>query len=537
VTRKRKLALLAAYHKQPGLIVFAKWLRSHGYDLIASGGTAKFLAAAEVKVQDVAEFVGGKDILGHRVVTLSRKISAGILARRNHPEDIADILRESIRLIDLLFVDLYPFKEVAKDPWTTREVAIELIDIGGPTLVREGAKAGIPTLTGYEQLEPFMTEWWPTFRSADQATKVQMQDAMSAACEFLISQYCAAVAEYHSKGELVALFGQKVDVGATYGENRWQSSLTYYRLIGDMLENPLAVHHFKLLNPGTPMGAITLIDLDRAVGTAAHAREALVKNQGVVGVVGNIPIAVAVKHGNACGAAIGVDSLDLIEKVVWGNHISIFGGVLVLNQRFTLEMAKLLLRFKVEAKEKRILAGIAAPRFSPEAIEYLQQHAGKRCKLWENPALESDLCVSHEPIIRRVTGGWLVQSPYDFVLDLSPNGPINVWPDSSEPYSVREYSALMRDLLLAWAVGSTSNSNTITLVRAGRVIGNGVGQQDRVGAAKLAIQRARDAGLDPTGAVAYSDSFFPFPDGLEVCWRQPASGPSWPLVGRLMTNW
>ena len=352
---ERKLALLAAYHKTPELIVFAKWLRVHGYDLIASGGTAKHLATAGVRVRDVAEFVGGKDILGHRVVTLSRKISAGILARRNHPEDIADILKENIRLIDLLFVDLYPFKEVAKDPQTTREAAIELIDIGGPTLVREGAKAGIPTLTGYEQLTPFMTEWWPTFKSADQATKMQMQDAMSAACEFLISQYCAAVAGYHSKGQLLAIFGERVDVNAAYGENRWQQHITYYKLVGDWPESPLALHKFTLLNPDKPGGLVNLIDLGRGVDTAAHIREALIKNRLNSG--GELPIAVAVKHGNACGAAIGTDGLDLIEKVVWGNHISIFGGVLVVNWPFTEHMAKLLLRFKVESKEKRHPSG------------------------------------------------------------------------------------------------------------------------------------------------------------------------------------
>ena len=119
-----------------------------------------------------------------------------------------------------------------------------------------------------------------------------------------------------------------------------------------------------------------------------------------------------------------------------------------------------------------------------------------------------------KPLIRKVWGGFFLQDPYDFVLDLSPNGPLDVRPDKQ--LDPREYEALIRDLSLGHTVGSTANSNAITLVRAGRVIGNGVGQQDRVGAAKLAIQRARDAGLDPVGSVAYSDSFFPFTDGIEV---------------------
>lgn len=281
-----------------------------------------------------------------------------------------------------------------------------------------------------------------------------------------------------------------------YGENAWQ---TPARLVHDETDDPLAIGRFSLLEGSAP-SYNNLIELDRQLQTITHIAAAFDR-------VGEVPaIAVGTKHGNACGAAVDTDPVRATQQMLTGDTRAIFGGCVMLG--FAVDQAVADALINHASQGRRLLDVVAAAAFSDEAIDLLARKQGK-CRVLANPGLgELDAgSLDAAPRRRPVRGGVMEQPNYTFVLDLA---------DPAVQRSGRLTLAQERDLLLAWAVGSTSNSNTITLVRDGQLLGNGVGQQDRVGGAALAITRARDAGHDPAGAAAYSDSFFPFPDGPQL---------------------
>jgi phosphoribosylaminoimidazolecarboxamide formyltransferase/IMP cyclohydrolase len=282
-----------------------------------------------------------------------------------------------------------------------------------------------------------------------------------------------------------------------YGENGWQAPA---RLVHEETEDPLAIGRFALLEGSTP-SYNNLVELDRQLQTITHIAAAFdVAGEGVPA------IAIGTKHGNACGAAVAGAPVEATRQMLTGDTRAIFGGCVMLGFAVDEEVAEALTTHA--SPVRRLLDTVAAASFTDAALDLLARKGGK-CRVLANPALGVLGHVSLDVGTRRrqVRGGVLEQPNYTFVLDLAdPN--------------VRRHGLLSpaqeRDLLLAWAVGSTSNSNTITLTRGGQLIANGVGQQDRVGGCALAVSRARDAGHDPSGAVAYSDSFFPFPDAPEV---------------------
>lgn len=282
-----------------------------------------------------------------------------------------------------------------------------------------------------------------------------------------------------------------------YGENAWQAPA---RLVHDETDDPLALGRFALLEGSTP-SYNNLVDLDRQLQTLTHVAAAFDLAGGAVPAA-----AVGTKHGNACGAAVADRPLEATQLMLTGDTRAIFGGCVMLGFAVDSEIADALINHASETR--RLLDTIAAASFTEEAIELLARKQGK-CRILANPALATldHGSLDTTPRTRPVRGGVLEQPNYTFVLDMGAPG-------------VEVHGTLTgqqrSDLLLAWAVGSTSNSNTITLVRDGQLLGNGVGQQDRVGGCALAVTRARDAGHDTTGAVAYSDSFFPFPDGPQV---------------------
>ncbi len=282
-----------------------------------------------------------------------------------------------------------------------------------------------------------------------------------------------------------------------YGENAWQVPA---RLVHDETDDPLAISRFSLVEGSAP-SYNNLVELDRQLQTITHMAAAF----DVAG--GPVPaLAVGTKHGNACGAAAAASPVEATRLMVTGDTRAIFGGCVMLGFAVDAEVADALVNHA--SPSRRLLDTVAAATFTDEALELLARKHGK-CRVLANPALGGLDRSSLDTVPRRrqVRGGALEQPNYTFVLDLA--GP-----------DLQRFGTLSpdqeRDLLLAWAVGSTSNSNTVTIVRGGQLLGNGVGQQDRVGGCELAVKRARDAGHDIGGAVAYSDSFFPFPDAPRV---------------------
>jgi phosphoribosylaminoimidazolecarboxamide formyltransferase / IMP cyclohydrolase len=282
-----------------------------------------------------------------------------------------------------------------------------------------------------------------------------------------------------------------------YGENAWQ---TPARMVHEETGDPLAIGRFALLEGSAP-SYNNLVELDRQLQTITHIAAAFdAAGDGVP------PMAVGTKHGNACGAAVARTPAAAARLMLTGDRRAIFGGCVMLGFAVDEEVADVLLNHGSEVR--RLLDMVTAAAFTDGAIELLARKQGK-CRVLANPALGelSRGSLDTAPRRRQVRGGVMEQPNYAFTLDLA------------DP-AVRRFGTLTpaqeRDLLLAWAVGATSNSNTVTLVRDGQLLGNGVGQQDRVGACALAVSRARDAGHDTTGAAAYSDSFFPFPDAPRV---------------------
>lgn len=494
-----RYALLSVYNKE-GIVEFAQGLVHLGWGLIASGGTAKVLQAAGLPVRDVAEFVGGGPILGHRVVTLSREIHAALLAN-DTPEDNAELERIGVPRIELVCVDLYPVQLAIKGGKSRAEVR-ELTDIGGPAMLRAAAKG--ERIVICDPLDrPKILQWLKDGELARDLIIPELADKV----EFTCARYSLAIAEYNSKGLYAGQIGRQVRE-LKYGENPYQRAALYTTDSGD----PLAIPDFEQIDGQDP-SYINITDLDRGLTTAVQVAAGLEVNR-----VPSRHIGLIVKHGNATGVAYGDTPLEVIKNMIDGNPGDAFGGVATFNFTLDLEAAKLLRRHRIEkGASARPLDGVAAPGFTEEAKARLQRES-EQCRMFANPELAE---LKHDSLrqgrlFRQVRGGFLVQEAPQFVLDLK-----------DERMQKLGYPATIsfdpEDLLLAWAVGSTSNSNTIVLCEGQRTVAVAVGQQSRVGAANLALQRALDAkhavlGDDNTiqlrpGVVAYSDSYFPFSDG------------------------
>lgn len=274
------------------------------------------------------------------------------------------------------------------------------------------------------------------------------------------------------------------------GENGHQSPAALFALDTN---DELSISNFKVIEGSDP-SYNNYRDLDRLLQTITHIAAGFEVN------FKKIPkITVGAKHGNPCGAAVDENSSAALSKMLAGNPRAIFGGSIITNFAIDEEEASALISAKV------MLDCIIVPAITPAAIELLKRKGGK-CRFVINPALQnlSKNSLDSAPRFTYTRGGWLEQQNYTFVIDLESS-------DMQKFETATDHQK--EDMVLAWAIGSTSNSNTISLVKGAQLIGNGVGQQDRVGAAELAIKIAKQSGHDTEGAVAYSDSFFPFNDG------------------------
>lgn len=480
-------ALISMY-KKPGIEIFVKQLVELGWEIVSSGGTAEFLRKAGIQVQDVAELVGGGAILGHRVVTLSREVHAGLLAR-HIVEDVEEMESLGLPFIGLVCVGMYPLQAEIANFNSTPESVREKTDIGGPAMLRSGAKGRRIVISNpTAQHLQTVIDW---LKAGQPEADLVLVD-MAADAEGTVATYCLDSARYISGGRIDGMVGTRV-AECRYGENACQTPAGLFTTGTD---DPLALDKFQLVAGAAP-SYNNYCDIDRLLQTTTHIAVGLDANN-----FGGMYHAVGVKHGNPCGAAVSEDPANAVKMMLEGDLRAIMGGLVMLNFPVGEAIAELLLTHSMDDGQRRLLDGIIAPSFEDGAVEMLRRK-GDKCRFLANPAL---LNLNRDSLdgarrFRYVRGGFLAQPNYTYVMSLSGIG--------ADPRA-------QIDLILAWAVGSTSNSNTITLVKFGQLIGNGVGQQDRVGGCKLALTRARDAGHDPRGAVAYSDSFFPFPDGPEL---------------------
>lgn len=489
--RYKKRALISVYDKT-GIVEFAKRLRKLGYEILSSGGTAKELRDNRVTVTEVADYTGYPEMPGGLVKTIHPKLHAGILAHRDDPAQMRYL--RSIRAfpIDLVVCNLYPFLE---------QPTIDNIDIGGPAMVRAAAKSygwGVTVIVDPADYSVVINALEHTG-----AVNFTLRRALARTAFGHTAAFDAAIVGWFDEG------GQRPETAhltlefvkaLKYGENPWQAAALY---TSPLVTDPLALSQATRLT-GKP-GYVNCTDFFRMRQTITRVAAGYERNGW------DVPfIAIGAKHGNPCGAAVDMRNRHkALKKMLRGSLEDIHGGMVVLNFPVDEKVADILLNYKKPAGlSRRLLDGIWAPSFTPEAVVMLKRK-DDRCAMLASPALLDlgEHSLDDTPLMRQLGQDWLIQSNYSFVLDFA-NGD---W--QGDAFTDAE----IWDTILAWAVNATSNSNTITLVADGMLIGNGVGQQSRVGAAKLAVERALHAGHGAMleRAVSAGDAYYPFKDGVE----------------------
>lgn len=485
-------ALISVWDKT-GIEQFAKELSDLDWKIYASGGTAKAIKKAGVDVTDTSEINGAGEILGHRVVTLSREIYAGILADGS-AEHARELKKLDIPRIDLVCVDMYPLADEINDKKSTDESIIEKTDVGGPTLLHAAAKGRRIVIARPSQRQEVI-EWLKQGKPEESKFIAKL----AAVAEYEVADYMVTSANYLGGGNVAGLMSERV-AAPNYGENPWQGGAGLY--LSKHIKDPLGIGNFELKD-GIPLSYNNYTDVDRLLQTATHIAAGLERN------FKEVPkIALGAKHGNLCGAGVDDDSKSSIEKMLDGDQRAIFGGSVLLNFPITKEAASTIMTYKIN-KGKRILDIIIAPSVEDDALDLLKRKNGK-LRLLINPELAKlgEASIDKTQRIRHIRGGRLKQDNYTFIYDF--DHPDILW--SGKKASEKR----AKDMMIAWAIGSTSNSNTICIVKDGQLLSNGVGQQDRVTSAELALMRGKNAKHDLLGSCAYSDSFFPFPDGPQM---------------------
>ena len=486
---------LVSVHDKTGIVELAQALSALGVEILSTGGTAKLLREAGVRVVDVSDATGFPEMLDGRVKTLHPKIHGGILARRDIPEHLAALAKHGIAPIDLVVVALYPFEQTVARPGVTQAEAIEQIDVGGPTMIRAAAKnhASVAVVTAKSQYGAVLDELRSSGGSLSDATRFRLaQEAFRRT-----AQYDAAIASYLSgsgasgsdataRNELfpAALrFEAERALSLRYGENPHQEA-AFYRQIG---APPVGLATMKQLH-GPELGYNNLLDFSAALALLLEFDESA---------------AVVVKHTNPCGAARAATVGAAMALAKASDPVSIYGGIVGVNRTLDAAVVQALAGVFVEI--------LFAPSFAPDALEEIKR-TKKKCRVFE---ISGDRPLpARLPEYRGVLGGLLVQTT-DLV-DLEPAGFKTV---SKRAPTAAELDALR----FAWRVGKHAKSNAIVLATREQVIGVGAGQMNRVDSARLAVMRAREIGLETTGTVCASDAFFPFRDGLDVVARAGAT--------------
>jgi len=464
-------ALLSVSDKS-GLIDFARGLRALEWEIISTGGTAKALRDAAIPVRDVAEVTRFPEMLDGRVKTLHPVVHGGLLARRDLEEHMTALADQGIDTIDLVAVNLYPFRETASRPNVHPDAVVEQIDIGGPSMLRSAAKNFSSV---FAVVDP---EDYPRVLAALQAQDddVDLRRTLAAKVFAHTGAYDAAIAIWFAeqRGEL---FPSQITVSfdraqsLRYGENPGQRAAFY-------VERGLGGLAALQQRGGKELSFNNLLDLEGAlIATDPFA--------------GEIACAI-VKHTTPCGLAVGASPVEAYRKALACDPVSAFGSVISFTTAVDVEAA--------EAVSSLFVECVVAPEFSPEALDVLGRKKNLRVLVgtarWSPRALD----------FKRVRGGVLAQ-------ERAPNAA----DDASWQVATRRQPTAeeRRDMLFAWRAVGSVKSNAIVLVRDGATIGIGAGQMSRVDAAFVSVHKARTAGHETAGAVLGSDAYFPFRDGVD----------------------
>jgi phosphoribosylaminoimidazolecarboxamide formyltransferase / IMP cyclohydrolase len=477
-------ALLSLSDKT-GLVEFARGLAELGWELLSTGGTARTIREAGLDVIDVSDVTGHPEMMDGRVKTLHPAVHAGILARAGRPDDTAALAEHGYGLIDMVVVNLYPFREAVASG-AEMAAAMEKVDIGGPTMIRAAAKNHERVMVVVDPADYHRV--LDALRAGD--PDPALRRALAGKVFAHTAGYDAAIADYFAgAGTAHGAPGDDTDLperltirlhkvqGLRYGENPDQPAAFYSEQDPPRASLPTLVQIH-----GKELSFNNLIDVDAAViGASAWSAD-----EGAACCI--------VKHTTPCGVALGADAAEAYARALAGDPVSAFGGIVAFNVAVSAAAA--------EALADHFLEVIVAPAFNDRAREILERKKNLRLIVLDPAPADTN-----ELDYKRVRGGVLVQRrmPMRF--------PETDWNIATER---RPDEKEWQDLRFAWRVAAMVKSNAIVLVRGQRTVGIGAGQMSRVDSSRIAVMKAREQDATLAGAVMASDAFFPFRDGVDA---------------------
>ena len=473
-----KRALISVSDKSR-ILELARALAGRDVELLSTGGTARLLRDNGIPVTDVAQVTGFPEIMDGRVKTLHPKIHGGLLGRRD--QDAGVMAEHGIQPIDLLVVNLYPFRETIAKPGCSIEDAVENIDIGGPAMLRAAAKnhAAVAVVVDPEDYGDIVSALENEGHIPADLRRRLAAKAFShtAAYDSAISAYLLSRQEYSDPDsfpqQYTAAFEKRLDL--RYGENPHQKAAFY----SEGEEAP-GIGGARQLQ-GKELSYNNIADADAALECVRQFEESA---------------CVIVKHANPCGVAVDTGIGEAYRRAYSTDPTSAFGGIIAFNRELDSTTAK-------DIIDRQFVEVIVAPGVDPAAAEVLA--AKKNVRLLTTPPLEPALPVSHD--LKRVTGGLLVQTRDDLIVQRDQLRIVT---------RRRPTDRELEDLLFAWKVVKFVKSNAIVFARDMMTIGIGAGQMSRVYSTRIAAIKAEDAGLEVRGSVMASDAFFPFRDGVDA---------------------
>lgn len=476
---KVKRALISVSDKT-GIVEFAQALHGHGVEILSTGGTFRLLSDSGIPAIEVSDYTGFPEMMDGRVKTLHPKVHGGILGRRG--TDDAVMAEHGITPIDMVVVNLYPFKATVADPNCDLPTAIENIDIGGPTMVRSAAKnhkdvAIVVNASSYTTVVEEMAENDGALGYATRYDLMVQAFEHTAQYDGMIANHFGARNTSSEARTFPNTYNVQYELAQEmrYGENPHQQAAFYVE--ADAPEASVATAEQI---QGKELSFNNVADTDAALETVKLFNE---------------PACVIVKHANPCGVAVAADIKTAYELAFATDPESAFGGIIAFNRELDADTAQLIV-------DKQFSEVIIAPSVSAAAAEAVSAKKNVRlltCGEWgsERPAAFD---------YKRVNGGLLIQE--------KDNGMVSK-ADLKVVTKVAPSSEQMDELLFAWKVAKMVKSNAIIYAKDGRTIGVGAGQMSRVNSARIAAIKAEHAGLEVKGAVMASDAFFPFRDGID----------------------
>ncbi|MBR5469766.1 MAG: bifunctional phosphoribosylaminoimidazolecarboxamide formyltransferase/IMP cyclohydrolase [Paludibacteraceae bacterium] len=464
---------LVSVSDKTGLVEFVNGLQEFGWEIIATGGTQRLLEENGIKTIGISEVTGFPEICDGRVKTLHPKVHGGLLARRDDESHLQALRENNIDFIDMVCVNLYPFKQTISKGDVTMEDAIENIDIGGPSMLRSAAKnyRDVTVVCNPEDYNQILSEI-KEFGNTKQETRLKL----SAKAYTHTAEYDCCIATFmREKAELNEKLFLEFDLVQTlrYGENPHQTA-KFYR---EEIPSAFSLSFAKQLG-GKELSYNNIQDANAALNIVREFKE---------------PFCVGLKHMNPCGAAIGKDIAEAWQRAYEADKVSIYGGIVAVNRELTEEVAL--------AMKPIFLEIVMAPSFSKEALEVLSTKKNLRL-------LQVDMTASDKKVNQYVSvnGGLLVQQLDTDTVRIEESMCVT----KSKPTVLQ-----LSDLDFGWRVVKHVKSNAIVVVKDGQTLGIGAGQMNRVGSAEIALKEAQAAGFT-TDLVLASDGFLPFDDTVAL---------------------